>query len=186
MKTARITHIDVEGVRSGLRYARNVLHEASIAGRLFGFSDRKEAVTYLREATGIIHGYIELAAALRIREKYGRPLYVREIADLGLLSIDRRHLTNVPKISVSFIEEPPVSDFVLWNGRLLKFNERFLPYFAGPGLADVEVYEHDSATLYYITTGGEETMIKERQSMKKHSPSFPVHRVQKIVYRFRL
>lgn len=176
----RIVYINEKDIQDGLGYACGVLNEAKVAGRIFGFKDN----IYLQEALGIIYGYIELAAALSIVKCHEKSLYVRDIANVNSLKIGKSHLANLPKIRLNAIEENPKSDFVLWNGRLLKYDDCFIPYFAGPGLADVELYCGDTVKLYYVTSGRQETLLKEEASMKRHNSSFPARRIEKLIFLF--
>ena len=100
-------------------------------------------------------------------------LYIREVGDLSFLDIGREHLSGLPKIHAILSDESLASDFILWNGRLLQCDEGFLPYFAGQGLANIEVYGKGRATLYYITTGGRD-VLRLKDIIKKHyKPTFP-------------
>ena len=186
MKMMLVSHVDARDLRIGLEYARRKLRKASIMGRIFGFSDDRRSVNSLRQVTGLIHGYIELAAALKIQKQYGSrmPLYVREVGDLSFLHIGREHLSNLPKIHAILSDEPPASDFILWNGKLLRYDEVFLPYFASPRLADVEVYEGKRVTLYDVTTGGRDVLQTKDLTVRRFRPSLPASEVSWKIFRF--
>lgn len=181
-----VSYVDALDLDSGLEYARRKLRRASIMGRIFGFKDDRDSVNILRRATGLIHGYIELAAALEIRRRHGGciPLYVREVGDLSHFNVDRVHLSSLPKIRITLSDKPLPDNFILWNGRLLWSGEGFLPYFAGPRLADVEVYERGRATLYDITVGGRDVLQTKGSKVRKFRPSFPASKVSWKILRF--
>jgi len=181
-----VSHVDARDLDRGLEYARRKLRPASIMGRIFGFSDDREFIVPLREATGLIHGYIELATTLEIRRQHGdrMPLYIREVGDSSHLNIDRIHLSGLPKIRITLSDKPIPDDFILWNGRLLWSGGGFLPYFAGPGLADVEVYEGDRVTLYDVTVGGKDVLRMKDSMMRRFNPSFPASKVSWKIFRF--
>ena len=104
-----VSHVDTRDLRIGLEYACRKLRKASIMGRIFGFSDDRRSVNSLKQVTGLIHGYVELAAALEIRRWHGNrmPLYVREVGDLSYLDTARVHLSGLPKIRMTLSDEPP-------------------------------------------------------------------------------